>query len=560
MVRQQLYRVDSTGGRTIAVSDGLKDSAWLTLLEQQLSLIDYSALSIPVYYQYPLGRGLVLSRCMLNPYTPERSWIAHQLVLDDAADLDSLHRILPLKSDLIPVGIFGCSSSPDPLPEPELSALAGTEEVRLCRETISSRFAGNEDLLTRFLCALSLCARDKRYSVRVLMSAERESISEAGRRIMELAQRFLSREDVLRLSYCSLSTSECPGLQCAVCFTPENAFSDAEPNEIVFNLSEQTLQLPPHAELPDSLQFAACAHELLHPDESVAPRTVRSHAHEPISDTPLTEYFSRWRSALESRKAQFTDDGFRAYAQEQWGDLLSHIVSESDGPDMLQFLSGLKSILSQIRREKLETALCMSENVLTDMVVILLDSIRWRQIDLSLPSVAQLIRSVTAYSQVLTEEICPEISLLPCRIIHRLLTSPSSIHASLMDLDRLEDVSPSQFESLQDCLLQYVQKRLTSDIDVIDASLAAAAMLGFAKFADGIPDLRLADKLVERIETQSGSKAARRFEEMLDKLRRSLHSSHGNLIRRRDMKLFIFISCLLLLLIAGISIGFLLLG
>ena len=37
MIKQQLYRVDASGGRTIAVSDGLSGSAWLSLLEQQLA-------------------------------------------------------------------------------------------------------------------------------------------------------------------------------------------------------------------------------------------------------------------------------------------------------------------------------------------------------------------------------------------------------------------------------------------------------------------------------------------------------------------------------------------
>ena len=566
MVRQQLFRVDAAGGRTIAVSADMRCRAWLSLLDQQLSLIDFSALSASVYYQYPLGRGIVLSRCAVNPYTPEKSCIAHQLVFDEAQDIDDLLRVRPMKENLLPAGIFGYSATPDPLPSLSVADMGDPEELLCCRETLSSLFGGGEALLGRFLSALSLCARDKRHSVRAFIPDTPENVSEAGRRIMELTLRALSREDVLRLSYCSLAINDLSGLQYTVCFAPAEAKPDApDPFEMILDLESRALHLPQDTELPQPDFFAARAHELLHwadhsgaaPEEH-APAAGAPHAFE--EGMSLKQRFAEWRGFMETRKAQLTDEGFRAFAQDEWPKLVDSIVAASDLMDTLKFLSELNGILAQIRREKLETSLMMSDSILTDMIILLLDSIRWRQIDLSLPQVNRLIRSVTAYSQVLTEELCPEDILLPCRIIHLVLTSPASIHEALMDLDRLEDISPAQFEALQDCLLQYVQKRLTADIDVIDESLAAAAMLGFAKFSDGIPDLRLADKLAERIESQSGAKAAHRFEQMLDKLRRHLHSTHGGLIRRRDMKLFILISCLLLILIAGISIWFLLLA
>lgn len=571
MVRQQLFRVDSAGGHTIAVSADMRGSAWLSLLEQQLALIDFSALSAPVYYQYPLGRGIVLSRCAVNPYTPEKSCIAHQLVFDEAGDIDELLRIRPMRDSLLPAGIFGYSASPDPLPSLSVSDMDSEEELHRCREALASLFAGDESLLGRFLSALSLCARDKRHSVRVFIPDAPENVSEAGRRIMELTLRALSREDVLRLSYCSLAANDGSGLQYTVCFAPADVKpASVDPYEITLDLETRTLHLPQDVDLPQPEFFAARAQEMLHWEEhsensaSSEERTAKVSAagspHAFEEGMSLKQRFADWRSFMENRKSQLTDEGFRAFAQDEWPKLVDSIVAASDLMETLKFLSELNGILTQIRRDKLETSLMMSDSTLTDMIILLLDSIRWRQIDLSLPQVNRLIRSVTAYSQVLTDELCPEDCLLPCRIVHQVLTSPASIHDALMDLDRLEDISPAQFEALQDCLLQYVQKRLTDDIDVIDESLAAAAMLGFAKFSDGIPDLRLADKLAERIEAQSGAKAARRFEQMLDKLRRHLHSAHGGLLRRRDMKLFMFISCLLLILIAGISIWFLLLG
>jgi len=567
MIKQQLYRVDASGGRTIAVSDELSGSAWLNLLEQQLSLIDFSALSAPVYYQYPLGRGLVMSRCSVNPYTPERSFIAHQLVLDDTADLDELLAARPMKGALLPAGIFGYTDRPDPLPALSPAALCGSEEAARCRETLNRLFGSDENLLSQFLCAVFLCARDKRHFVRVLMDGDPAAVSESARQIMELTLRALPREDVLRLSFTTLCAAVPSAMQYTVCFAQKSGTrASADPYEIRVDLTEGTIALPDGFSLPRPDQYAAQARALLTGDADTAARPGREGVSAAGLNLPpfeegmsLAEYFSQWRTAMDAARAELTGEAFRSFAAAQWPDLLGLIITASDRMDNIRFLSELNSIFSLIRREKLEIPLAMSDNTLTDLLIILLDSISWRQIDLSRPQVNRLIRTISAYSQVLSEDQCPPECLCACRVICCVLTSPASIHEALNDLEKLEHASQAQFNAVQGCLQRYVEKRLAASIDVIDESLAAAAMLGLARFSDGIPDLRLADKLAERIAEKNGARDARRFEQLLDKLRSHLHSSPAGIIRRRDMKLFLFISLLLLILIAAITVGFLLL-
>lgn len=565
MIRQHLYRVNADGGRTIAVSDGFSGGAWLNLLEEQLSLIDFAALSVPVYYQYPLGRALVMSRCSMDPYTPEKSVIAHQLVIENPEDLDELLSLRPMKGDLLPAGIFGYTDTPDTLPSPSAADLCDPAQIKLCKQTLTSLFRGDEPLLARFLAAVSLCARDKRHSVRVLIGDSPENVTEAARRIMEMTQRALPREDVLRLSFCSFSAASA-AMQYTVCFMQKtNKNASADPCEILLDLTENTLTLPEGLTLPAAGQLIPQARSMMAEDASPARAARIKSATAEISLPPFAEgmsirqYFADWRAAMEAKKSEFTEEAFRPFASEQWPALITAIIAASDLMDNSKFIAELNSIISQIRRDKLETVLSMSNNTLTDLLIILLDSISWRQIDLSRPQTARLMRTVCAYAQVLTEDQCPSECLYACRIIYSVLASPAAIHESLIDLSRLESASPTQFEALQDCLRQYVEKRLSSDMDVIDESLAAAAMLGFARFSEGIPDLRLADMLAERIENQLGHKAARRFEQCLDKLRSHLHSTPGSIMRRRDMKLFLFISLLLLILIAAITVGFLLL-
>ena len=567
MIKQQLYRVDAAGGRTIAVSDELVGSAWLNLLEQQLSLIDFTALSAPVYYQYPLGRGVVMSRCCVNPYTPEKSFIAHQLILEDSADIDELLAARPMKGDLLPAGIFGYTDSPDPLPGLCAGDLCSPDEAARCRETLLSHFGGNEALLCQFFAAVSLCARDKRHSVRVLLNGAPETVTEDARRIMEITLGVMPREDVMRLSFCSLAQQAVSAMQYTVCFAPQAArpvFSD--PFEILVCPSEGILELPSDVSLPDSERFSRPARALLTPGEAGSAHPVRASRSAVRLNLPLfqkgmsiRQYFADWRAELEKQKSALSEEAFRALASAQWPALITAVISASDLMDNAAFLDELNSIIAQIRREKLETALAMSDSTLTDLLIILLDSISWRQIDLANPQTAKMIRTICAYSQVMTEDQCPPECLCACRAIYSVLASPASIHDALADLNRLSETACAQFEALQACLQQYVEKRLSSAVDVIDESLTAAAMLGFVRFSGGIPDLRLTVKLTERIESMLGAKAARRFDQLLDKLRAHLHSTHGPVMRRRDMKLFLFISLLLVILIAAITVGFLLL-
>ena len=567
MVRQHIYRMDALGGRTVAASAGMKDSAWLSLLEQQLSLNTPTGLSVPVYYQYPLGRGLVLSCCAPDPSGEESGYIAHQLVLDESADIETLMRIRPVSRS-----IFRMDGSAEEMSEPEADSLGGGEEIGACFEALDALFGGEEELLSRFISALSLCARDKRMSMRVIMPGEAGEVSENARRLMELMLRCMDEDDAVRVSFCTLRAPGALDAQYSVCFETARDAEAGEAQGILLNLVNRSMFMPMGAALPGDGRQDEQARALLEHDLEAAVRSgsgvkagrsgrrSRSAARPFEKGMSLKKYFSEWREELEKRRPELTEEGFRALAAGEWASLLEAVVSASEWMDNAQFLKELNGILTTIRREKLETALCLDGETMTDMIVLMLDGIRWRQVDLAQPQTARLIRTAAAYAQVLNEEQCAADCLAACRVFYRLLTAPTFIQESLMDMAMLEEKYPARFEEAQDCLRRYVQNRLSADIDVIDEMLAAAAMLGFAKFSGGVPDLRLADKLTERIETQSGPRAARRFQSMMDKLRRHLHSTRPGTLRRRDMKLLLSISMMLLALIVGITVWFLLLS
>ena len=563
MVRQHLYRVHPDGGHTVAASASLRDSAWLRLLEQQMEAVDYAALPAPIFYQYPLGRGLVISRCAPDPLSPDGAYLAHQLMLDQMEDMEKLTRIRPLAlSHFLTYYLDSAETElPDLLPE----ALGDETDLNDCLDTLGRLFAGQDSLLAGFLACLSLCARDKRQYIRVTLNDTIENVSMFGRQIMELMLRMLPVEDALRVSFCSLLLPDALNMHYSVCFSPDGGQTlEPAPQEILLSLTEKTLTAGQGVELPESGRFLPEARALLARSvwQTSAADSLPAGMPSFEPGASLKKYFADWRAAMEAQKSALSDSAFQAFAAREWPKLLGAMIAAGEQMDSSRFIIELSGVLYKIRREKLAEPLALTNDTLTDMAVLLLDSIRWRQIDLADTRLGRAVRSACSYAYMLSAEQFPEEELIACRIVHRMLTSPTSILDLLEDMEALESVSPEQFESLQYCLRQYVQNRLNADIDVIDEQLAAAAMLGFAKFADGIPDLRLADKLTEKIEAQIDARSARRFQQMLDKLRRNLRSTHDGMmiLRRRDMKLFLFISLLLAGLIGGISIWFLFLS
>lgn len=551
MVKRHAFVLDSDGGRTVSASRALTDGAWLPLLEEQLRLIGFGGLSFPVCCQYSLGTALVFSR-----YEPlPGGGVARQLIFDDPDDARRFHAVRP--------AFCPPDRSADAGADLPVSALTPEADPGDYFETLDRLFSGNEALLLQTIGAATLCARDKRLSLRVALSGDPAQISEDGRRLMELILACLTPEDALRLSYCTYLRPGDAGTPFSVAFCADDEERRVcSPGEIVLLPEKQSIFLPFDVSLPDDAREreaarALTAHDLPRARHAGNLRRGGERTHVESENfragMSLAAYFADWRQSLERRRPTLTDEGFRTLAEAEWAGFLNSVVAASELMDNETFLRELNDVLTTVRKERLSP----NDETTTDLIVLLLDSIQWRRLDLTWPQTGRLLRTITAYSQLLNEAQCDPGCLAACRVAYRLLTSPAFVQDSLNDMAFLSETSPALFDALQDCLGRYVQDRMTADVDVIDEAFAAAAMLGFARFSDGVPDLRLADKLTEHLESQLGSRASKRFLRMTDKLRRNLRSKHSGSFRKQDLKPLIFISCLLILLIAGITIGFL---
>lgn len=573
MIKQHIYRCGANGYHTAAVSSCMKNNAWLPLLEQQTAIHCADRLPAPVYFQYPLGRGFVLSRCLQDPRGQGGSFLAHQLVFDEPDDVDALMRVRPLPSSLFCSEYVEESDEPDPLPTLSAGALSDPEELISCFQAMDSLFAGDEWLLSRFLAALALTGRDKRQSVQAVVDDAPDRVSELGRRVMELTLRCLPADDALRVSYCTLQPSNEVSLPYSVCFSlpppKSTSFFHAQLN-IAFDFTARRMTLPQNVSLPEDeiyveLARALLAHDLNWVDRLRGGTASRAgigvdslHLEVPPFEAGMSirQYFDNWQDELSLRRESLTDEAFRTLAADEWPRVLNGMVSASELMDMNRFLREMCGVLSSVLKEGAEDALALTDDVLADMIIILLDSVRWRQIDLFDSKENRLIRSVVSFATALTEEPDEPDCLTVGRIVHLLLTAPMETHVLFTDLSQLAERAPAQFDALQDCLCRYVEDRLSADVDLVDETLVAASMLAYARFTDGVPDLRLTDQLGKKIEAQSGAGAARRFRFLLDKMRHRLRADRPAAQRRRDTKLFLFISCALIALITGVTVWF----
>ena len=571
MIKQQLFRMDGRGSRTVASSPGMKNSVWLQLLEQQLELVDFSMLSVPTFYQYPLGRAIVVSRCLPDPTGRPNSYLAHQLVFDEPDDLQMLMSMRPLSARMFFDGGYVTGVSSDTLPMLPASALENEGALEQCYEALDALFADRPELLGKLLSALALSARDKRQHIRVVINDRPEAVSECGRRLMELLLRCLKANDAMRVSYSTLQMSPSPEMQYTICFAPPTG-SKPDSHEITLRFPEGSINIPANAVLPETERYLEIARQLLAHDiqrvemfrgegqvACATPDSLRMNVRPFDKGMSLTEYVDRWSEALELRRPLLTERGFTKLLAHEWKKLLGSVIDASEQMDNLSFLTQFNDIIRRVYQDQETSVITPDSDTMIDMLVLLLDSIRWQELDLTDAKVWRLVRTITGYAQLLNHEEYADMSCVnACRIMNQVLTSPSSAWETLLELSLLDEDAPECAAALQECLRKYVQTRLESEFDVADEHLAAAAMLGLVKFSEGIPDLRMVDKLTARIEAQHGAADAHRFEEIIERMRRHLHSTGR--FHWREVKTLMTVSMILVGLIAGIWIWFLCFG
>ena len=577
MIQQHVYRRDKAGYRTVAASAGLTGSAWLSLLEQQTALRCQSNPPAPVYCQYPLGAGLVFSRCAVDPNGAHGACLVHSLVADEPDDVEMLAALRPMSASCYLEACAGRDGGIEPLPTLEPDSLADEALLSAGLRLIDGWF--DEALLSRLLMALTAAAQDRRMTVHIMIDGDDAAVSEQGRLLLETLLRALPEEDVRRISYCTLIAPGDTSLPYSACVSrpgdPQKREEARDRRVIRFDLSRDACEWPGGVPEPDEraveLARALLAHDLNWVDRVRLGGGVKLTAAEPVRldvpdfepDMNLTQYIEDWAEAMEARRGALNDEAFRVFAGDEWPHLTERVIRAADlmpcGAFLKQLHDGIVSLCKNHRGE----GLGMSRQNLTDLVMVLLDGIRWDDIDLNDPDTARLVRSATGYSELLGDVEGDGGCLLACRVAHAMLDAPMT-HAAgaLDDMAQLSEEYPAAFAQIQACARRYVTGRCRLARDefgvsgLVDEPLVVAAVVGYARFSGGIPDFRQLDKVRETVEQIGGTRPAQRFEALLDRMRRRMHASRANLARQREMRLMLAISLLLALMIAGVILGY----
>lgn len=570
MVKQHLFKVQSGDGHTIAISGGTQEyTAQLQKLIKQLSLIPVRDLSVPAFYQHTVGGGIAVSRCIPDPFGEKNSFLFHQLIFDSEADLRALRHIRPLSAQA-----FFSIATDGSLTDEALNAASEDHaaELRRCFHTLCRCFDKKEQVLAAFIGAIMFCARNPRYSLRVMLNDSPEQIAQVGHDLMELLLRIMRVDDAARISYTALESAADDDRAYTVHFMPRPSrklpFSHWD---LILDLSAGSLTLPHGVFLPSAERNAKIALALLAQDisrvDSLCGNTdtepVYPHSH-PLRlpsfkrGMSLLSHFSDWQYSLMLRRSRMNADTFRRFVLGEWKKFIDAVITAADCMDEIEFLSELHTLILQTRPTYMPEGMHPDEEILTDLKILLLDGVNWNAVDLSHPPIANLLGRVCACSMELSgEDHETSDYVLSCRILYHMLHSPIEMSDALADLATLKEYHPKRFRQVQKCLMRCVEKRLHSEFDIIDEKFVAAAILGTMQFNDeNLPDMRTLNDMSMRILNEQSEHAAQRFDRIADRLRTQMHMSDAFTFRQSDLNRIILGCVALLAVIVGISVWF----
>ena len=557
----------------MAVSPALRDSAWLALLERQTMLRCQSGTSAPVYCQYPLGMGLVLSRFLTDPNGTRGSFLAHQLVLDEDEDLNAFSLMRPVKPDIFLSAYAGSEGSVDPLPTLKIESAADPDQLSAGFRLLDGWFdrAG----LAGLIAALSDAARDKSHSVHIVIDCDPAQVSETGRLLMDMLMRALPDRTVRNISYCTLLAPGETGLQYTVYISPRESAAqrrDAAAGLYTAGIGHGGVVWSPDAPVPDemcvSLAEALLAHDLNWVDRlrhgGSGKRTVPASAHRP--DVPpfepgmdFTRYCEDFIDALKDRREALNDTAFETVARTLWPRFTQQIIHAADLIPAGDYTGLLQKAIVCFCRGRLGEDLGMSRQDLNDMIVILLDSVVWDEIELSDPETAHAVRAAAGYADYLEEGAFDESRLTALKIVSAMLDSSSASLIQVWDkLVSLTEENKALTGQVQACARRLVTERCRAakvarnGLPLADDRFVNAAVVGYVRFSEGIPDFRAIDRVRTTVSQIGGAKILKRFEARFDRIRHGLHASRANMARHREMRFMLGVSLGLAVIIAGV--------
>ena len=538
-----------------------------TLLRQQAQLRCEEDLAVPAYSQYPLGRGIVLSLCAPDGNGLRGSHAAHQLYIEDGADLEALCSLRPLPEtlfDLVPESI-----AIEPL-KPDVLRDDSTRERGLA--LIQDRFS--EWLLSELMTALIMAARDKRLSVRILLGGPEDDVSREGRLIMETVLRALPMKDALRLSYLTATRGE-PPMRADVMVLPADRAAGAGEGAVLFDLEQGVRTwpgLPPAADEWCTAQARAllrgdfdAVDELRHGGQSRPLTSARPGDRIALTpfrrDMDLIAYFETWAVSLTRRRADLDATAYEALCAAQWPLMMDQLIQASELMPRWDYVTAMAGLAASLRGRRRTAQLCVTDQVRSDLSAVLLDAINWDEVDLTDPEHVKTVRRAVSCVESCQDGACGKGCLLACRVMRSVINiAGTSVHDLVADLGDLFDMRVAVYGQVQACARRYVQARCQRAADdefaLADEMLVAAAIVGWAQFAGAIPDFRPLEQVRLMVARAAGKEQSRRFAVILDDLRRHMHASRQGQPRQGEMRVMLGISLGLFIVILGVVVSY----
>ena len=547
MVKQHLYRRAADGVIALGSAD-VREGFWADQLARYAEAISPDP-GVPLYAQAQSERGIALARASLDGDV----LTVHQLLFDEPADIEWLMSERPLDQTAFVTRYIPGGDWEKPLPALEALTLAEPGAVIEGVRALEGLFEGDEAMLAALIAALRRSAIDPSFYVVIQLGDDAQAASERGRSLMEMLLRILPASDARALGYVSALRIAALDRRYPVMVLSGNAqlVENIAHFASVFRFPDLTWRAPDGVDIePDGLDVELAAAVMARDFNWMQQASGRVNRTLPAPGVSLEmppfergmslrQYFSDWIAELESRRSGIDDHALnRSVAN--WAQLESRVITAGEmtcaHSEFLWALSEIiDGLLSGVHGDWLEVPARTLENLL----VILLDGIRWAEVDLNNPADRAMIARVSEVEPSLCESpalrsvegVCNALDA--CRVISLLLGEQrEALHEGVALFKTLTGRGDPLLSDLRKCLGRYLHDRCRAERGALalNEAFIVAAILGNLHFDErGAPQLR-ADALYRFMEKNCSSAIVKKCRKAMRARLRSLDS--GGIIGR----------------------------
>jgi hypothetical protein len=434
--------------------------------------------SVPVYWQYQSERGISLGR-----YAPVgNGFIAHQLLFNDLEDINWLLRSRPVTGSAFKREFIAHREKRIPLPLIKAESLTNASVLSDSFNALENTFKNAKQALAMFIAALKRATIDPAFFILARVNDSPDKASETARALTEIMFRCLPEFHARKSGFLSNWRGDRLNDQCRLMFTDKDySVPDSLSRRLIrLDCRSLTWVFPPNTSFYAGDQDLELAEAMLArdlnwidrirqtPPISVSVDSFRLNMPPFERGMSIYQYVCDWIEELERRRSDI-DDAIINQNVINWNQIESRIISAGElSITNMQYLRELNAILAMFKDRKTRDWLEVPDGVLADLIVVLIDSIQWVNVDIVKEDDRELIMALWDNARALRGmdiklPVEFDYKLRACEIIGKLLSGEgeavSAVDQGIELMLALQPEATAHMRDVRYCLNWYVDNR-----------------------------------------------------------------------------------------------------